>query len=70
MIRVHEGSPADVAGIVPGDLIAAIDGQPIADLDDLMAALDRAGPGGVVNVALERDGQGHESTVTVGDLPA
>jgi putative serine protease PepD len=36
---VESGSAADVAGIVQGDLITAIDGQPVATMDELIVAL-------------------------------
>ena len=40
---VEEGSPADRAGIVRGDVIVAVDGSPLTGPDPLYAALDRAG---------------------------
>jgi putative serine protease PepD len=40
---VAEGSPADAAGIDEGDLVTAVAGQPVADVDDLWDALEAAG---------------------------
>jgi predicted metalloprotease with PDZ domain len=37
--RVHRGSPAEQAGLMVGDELIAIDGQRLADPDDLSAAL-------------------------------
>jgi serine protease Do len=40
---VAEGSPAAAAGIDEGDLVTAVAGQPVADVDDLWDALEAAG---------------------------
>jgi len=37
--EVHPGTPADAAGLVPGDVIQSINGQTIANKDDYMARL-------------------------------
>jgi S1-C subfamily serine protease len=42
---VDDGSPAEKAGIHEGDLIVSAAGAPVADPDDLHAALERAGKG-------------------------
>jgi S1-C subfamily serine protease len=73
VLEVTTGGPADKAGIqgvtevktvgryrVPadGDIIVAIDGQPIAGLNDLMLYLDtQAAIGDTVNLTVIRDGQ-------------
>lgn len=65
---VQAGSPAEAAGlkgleisrngrIVLGDLIQAIDGQPVSNVDDLYHALDKKRAGESVNIAFFRDGQ-------------
>ena len=41
---VEDKTPAAAAGIAKGDLIVAINGQPIRDADDLLDALARRGP--------------------------
>jgi serine protease Do len=38
---VEEGSPASSAGVQAGDLIVSVDGEMVADADQLYAALDR-----------------------------
>jgi serine protease Do len=38
---VEEGSPASGAGVQAGDLIVSVDGETVADADQLYAALDR-----------------------------
>ena len=44
---VQEGSPAAAAGLTRGDLVVAAGGMPVAGLDDLHAAIDAAGSGGL-----------------------
>jgi Tol biopolymer transport system component len=54
--EVQPGSPAATAGVLPGDLIVALDGQPIADLRALAAALRAHEPGDTVPIVVERGG--------------
>jgi glutaredoxin 3 len=43
---VNSGSPADRAGLRIGDVVVAVDGKPIAGVDDLAAAIkERTGDG-------------------------
>ncbi|MFL5731979.1 MAG: PDZ domain-containing protein [Chloroflexia bacterium] len=39
---VHPGSPAEAAGLKAGDVITAVDGDPIRSVNDLVSALNRA----------------------------
>jgi S1-C subfamily serine protease len=66
--RLSEGGPADTAGIrgisrdsngdlILGDVITAIDGTAIGDLDDLYRCLDKKQIGDTVQVQLYRDGK-------------
>ena len=59
--EVETGSPAELAGIAEGDLVVAVAGRPIADVDDLHLAL--AATGFPVEVTLVRGAE--ERTVTV-----
>ena len=43
--------------IVPGDVVVAVEGEAVATLDDLLAALDARAVGETVTVTLERDGR-------------
>jgi len=54
--RVLRGMPADVAGMRVGDLIVAMDGDPIDDPGDLIELLDGA-EGRTVRLELIRDGR-------------
>lgn len=59
--RVEPASPAATAGVLPGDVIGAVDGQPVSSMADLQRALRPLSPGTMVTLSLER---GH-SQVTV-----
>ncbi|MCS6948492.1 MAG: trypsin-like peptidase domain-containing protein [Steroidobacteraceae bacterium] len=67
VLNVRPGSAAERAGlvgvraardgIVPGDVITAIDGKPIDDVNDLLARLDERRVGDVVTLSVERAGK-------------
>ncbi len=64
--RVDDGTAAAAAGIVDGDVIAAIDGLEIQSFNDLVAALRRYGAGDTIEIRLDT---GVEVAVTLGDRP-
>ncbi len=76
VLGVDKGSPAAAAGIRPfnletgklGDIIVAVDGKPIEDLSDLVAALDNAGVGKEVVLTVQRDNVKQDLKVRVIDL--
>jgi len=53
---VLPGSPAEAAGMRPGDRIVAVEGQPVSNLAELSGALQQY-PDQVVRITVERDGQ-------------
>ena len=53
--NVQAGSPAEAAGIRPGDVIVGLDGQPVASIAELVVRLRAYEPGGAVNVTVHRD---------------
>ena len=57
-------SAAVQAGLVPGDVITAINGEPITQWSELTDRIRAAG-GTTVTLTVERDGQQHESEVAV-----
>jgi putative serine protease PepD len=60
---VVSGGPAARAGVVPGDVITAIDGHQIQTAEDLTAALAGLQPGATVRLEVTRQ-DGSTSTVT------
>ena len=53
---VEKGSPADKAGLQPGDVIRQVNGQPIVSSGDLPAAIGLAAPGDTVKLDVWRQG--------------
>jgi S1-C subfamily serine protease len=64
---VEPESPADAAGVAPGDLLEAIDGVAIDDVEGLMGQLAQAVPGRVLQLRLRRGGQPQTVPITVGE---
>lgn len=64
VVRVTEDSPADVAGLEPGDEILSLDGEAVAGLSSLWKALWK-GTGSSRAVQLQIDRRGEVRTVTV-----
>ena len=64
---VAEGSGAAAAGIVPGDIITAFDGQPVESASDLMLDVRTKNPGDTVTLTVNSAGQEKEVQVTLGD---
>lgn len=62
---VRSNSPADKAGIEPGDIILEIDGTAIHTLDDLAAVLGDCFVGQTVKVVVERNGKRLTKSMTL-----
>ncbi|MBI4498834.1 MAG: trypsin-like peptidase domain-containing protein [Chloroflexi bacterium] len=54
---VVTGGPADLGGLLPGDLLLALEGQPVATTDDLLDRLAEQRPGVALRVATLRGGR-------------
>ena len=65
---VTEGSPAEAAGLVPGDRIRSVDGKTVSRWDDVNFAL-LTSPGREVQLTLERAGRSVEATVVPDVVP-
>jgi len=70
IVGVVEGSPADVAGLRPGDIIQSINNQPVTKAEDVQQLLDKSGVGSQLQIALQRNTQTLELVVTPKALPA
>ena len=62
------GSPAVKAGIQAGDVITAVDGQPVKDAHELARKIGAMAPGTSVKVDLWRNGKDQTVTLTLGEL--
>ena len=83
--QVQQGSPADEAGLRGsykpvtingqqmlggGDVITALDGQPVSGMEDLQALLRQAEPGQKATLTGLREGTEVRVNVTLGEQPA
>ena len=64
----QEGSPADDAGIEPGDVIVAVDGNSIKGPRELARAIAGFEPDSDVNLKIWRDGKEQDVKVRLGEL--
>ncbi len=64
---VDPGSPAEQAGLRPGDVIIKANGQPIVSSGDLPAIIGLAAPGDKARLELVRQGAREEVTATLAD---
>ncbi len=68
-LSVEPGGPADAAGLLVGDIITAIDGRPVADTDDVQAALGTEAVGRKLELTLVRGGAPATLGVTAAERP-
>jgi serine protease Do len=63
------GGAAAEAGIVPGDVVLAVDGRPVASGADLAAKIGSMAPGTAVKITILRDGGERTVSARLGELP-
>jgi putative serine protease PepD len=64
------GSPAAKAGLKAGDLITAVNGTPVASVNQFVATIANYAPGDTVTLTVNRNGQSKSIKVTLGAQPA
>jgi S1-C subfamily serine protease len=80
VVRIGVDSPAAKAGLQPfrrgprgeliaGDVITAINDEPVTDLDDMLAVLERRQPGETVTLSVWRNGQARRQPVVLAAAP-
>lgn len=67
--QIYQGSPADRAGLQPGDIIVQLGDRTIQDASSLVAAIRQYRPGDEVKIVYYRGSQRHEITVKLGTPP-
>ena len=69
LASVEPGSPAAKAGLQPGDVIEAVNGQKIDSPRDLALTVANVMPGNEATFRIFRDGQDRDIAVKIGDQP-
>jgi S1-C subfamily serine protease len=67
--EVTRGTPAERAGLEPGDVIVSIERERLETVENLFAALRRLEPGQRITLEIVRDGDERDVDVRLGDRP-
>lgn len=70
IVQVVQGSPADRGGLRPGDVIVAINNQPVTKGEQVQQQLEQSGVGNQLPIRVQRGGQTVELTVQPAPLPS
>jgi Do/DeqQ family serine protease len=69
VLELLRGSPADRAGLEPGDVIVSVDGKPVAGAPELRNLLAESAPGARLRLGIERAGRRADLRVEVEAAP-
>jgi serine protease DegQ len=70
VLTVTRGSGADEAGLEEGDVIVALDGEPVATVEDLLARIRASEPGETIRIEYLREGEERrEAEARLGERP-
>jgi putative serine protease PepD len=67
---VKSGSPADHAGLRPGDIVTAIAGRAVNSSGAAVEAINARKPGDHLAITIRRNGQGHDVSLTLAERPS
>jgi S1-C subfamily serine protease len=67
--EVVTGSPAEEAGLQVGDVVTALDGEPVESYLQLAERIGAYSPGDTVALTIERDGESQTVSATLGEHP-
>ncbi len=67
ILWLEEGGPASASGLLVGDILVTVGGQPVGDADDLFSVLNSETVGKAVAVEVLRGGRPETVTITVGE---
>jgi S1-C subfamily serine protease len=70
VLAVQAGGPAAAAGVQPGDIILAINGNPTPTSTALSEELANLKPGDVASLGVKRNGTSMSIKVTLGTMPS
>jgi S1-C subfamily serine protease len=54
---VRKGAPSEKGGMLKGDIIVSVNGQPVTNIYDYMARLQTLVPGQTANIVVSRNGK-------------
>lgn len=69
VVRVQRGSPADRAGMRPGDVIERVNGQAVQDSRQIQRQVDATGVGNALQITVNRNGRSQDLAVRPEPLP-
>ena len=69
IVEVRPGTPAEEAGLEPGDRVVSADGEQIDSPEELTGLIGSKAPGDQLELELVRDGETETVTVTLGERP-
>lgn len=70
IVQVVPNSPAASAGLRPGDVIQAINNQPVTEAEELQQLVEQSGIGSQLPITVQRQGRTMNLTVRPAPLPA
>jgi len=70
VVSAQEGTPGQKAGMKTGDVVTAVNGEPVKDARDLSRRIGAMTPGSKVELSVWRSGKAQSVTVELGTLPA
>jgi S1-C subfamily serine protease len=69
VLSLEEDGPAAKAGVLIGDVLVALGGQPVADTEDVQSALETRAAGDTIEAAVVRGGAAQTISITIGERP-
>jgi S1-C subfamily serine protease len=69
VLSLEPGGPADKAGVLIGDILTSLGGAPVADTDDIQAALETHAVGQAIAAGVSRGGNSQTISITIGERP-
>jgi S1-C subfamily serine protease len=67
LVTVESGSPSEAGGLIVGDILVGVEGQPVTDHDELMAKLGGETVGKAISIEVLRGGKPFTVQVKVGE---
>lgn len=69
IVRTGEGMPADIAGLLPEDVIVELGDEPIANTGEMSKFLAQHAPGETIAVVYYRQGERNTTQLTLAERP-